>query len=162
MKLASGTMRISDLQRAGVAVGLGTDGPASNNDLDLFAAMLVAPLLQKHAQADTTALPARKVVAMATIEGARALGMEDRIGSLEVGKRADIVIVDGDAPNLVPRYDPYSHLSYAARGDDVRATIVEGRVLYLDGQYRSLDAAAIRTQARSIAERIRGVVGPNR
>ena len=158
MKLASGTMRIAALQQAGVAVGIGTDGAASNNDLDLFSALLIAALLQKHAAADPTVLPAASVIAMATIEGARAIGLETEIGSLELGKRADIVIVDGDAPNLVPRYSPYSHLVYAAHGSNVRATIVEGRVLYLDGEFRTLDPVAIRAAARTMARRVAAAV----
>ena len=158
MKLASGAMRLVDLRAAGVAVGLGTDGPASNNDLDMFGALLVAALLHKQERADPTALPARVALALATREGARALGMQDTIGSLEAGKRADLVVVDGDQPNLVPRYDPYSHLVYAARAGDVRATVVEGRVLYRDGEYLTLDRAAVVRQARRVAERVREVV----
>lgn len=151
MKLAAGRMRVGDLQAAGVPVGLGSDGAASNNDLDMFAAMLVAPLLQKHTLGDPTALPATEVVAMATITGARAIHLEADIGSLEIGKRGDIVVLDGNAPNLVPRYDPYSHLAYASHGKDVRATIAEGRVLFLDGQYLTLDADAIVAAAREMA-----------
>ena len=158
MKLASGTMPVAALRAAGVAVGLGTDGAASNNDLDLFGAMLTAALLHKHMQQDPTAMPATEVVAMATIDGARALGLEDKIGSLEVGKRADFIIVDGDESNLVPRYDPYSHLTYTARGDDVKTTIVDGRVLFHEGEFTTLDPAAIRAAARRVAERVRAVV----
>jgi len=158
MKLASGTMRIEDLQAAGVAVGLGTDGAASNNDLDMFGALLTASLLQKHMRRDPTALPALDVLAMATTEGARSLGMEADIGSLEIGKQADIVVLDGSAPNMVPRYDPYSHLVYAARGDNVRATIVAGRILYLDGSFRTLDPKAVVAAARQQAERVREAV----
>ncbi len=159
LKLASGVMRVEDLFSAGVATGLGTDGPASNNDLDMFGALLTAPLQQKNFNVDPTATPATRVFAMATIEGARAIGMEDRIGSLEPGKRADVVIVDGDAPNLVPRYDPYSHLAYAARGDNVRATIVEGAVLFLDGDFLTLDVEATLAAAREQANRVREAVG---
>ncbi len=159
MKLASGPMRVEALHAAGVAVGIGTDGAASNNDLDLFGAMLLAPLLAKHEHGDPTALPAARVVAMATIEGARAIGMAERIGSIEVGKRADLVVLDGDSANLVPRYDPYSHLAYAARGHDVRATLVEGRILYLDGEYRTLEPATIIQAARAQAERVRQAIG---
>lgn len=158
MKLASGAMPVVELRQAGVTVALGTDGPASNNDLDMFGAMTAAALLAKHASGDPTALPAPEVLALATIEGARALGLDDRIGSLEAGKRADLIVVDGDAPNLVPRYDPYSHLVYAARGDDVELTMVEGRVLYRQGRFETLDADRIRTTARRIAGRVREVV----
>ncbi len=159
LKLASGVMRIGALLEAGVATGLGTDGAASNNDLDMFGALLAAPLQQKNVRVDPTATPAPTIMTMATIGGARALGMEDTIGSLEIGKRADVVIVDGDAPNLVPRFDPYSHLVYAARGDNVRATIVDGRVLYLDGDFRTIDVAATLAAARTQADRVREAVG---
>jgi len=159
LKLASGVMRIGALLDAGVATGLGTDGAASNNDLDMFGAMLAAPLQQKSVRVDPTATPAPTILAMATIGGARALGMDDTIGSLETGKRADVVIVDGDAPNLVPRFDPYSHLVYAARGDNVRATIVEGNVLYLDGEFRTIDVVATLAAARAQAARVREAVG---
>ena len=160
MKLASGVMRVEDVRTAGIPLGIGTDGAASNNDLDLFAAMLSAALLQKHVRIDPRALPATAVVAMATIEGARALHMEETIGSLEVGKRADIVVIDGNSPNAVPRYDAYSHLVYAAHGADVRATVVDGQVLYLDGEYRTLDMDAVLSAARAIAGQILQAVQP--
>jgi 5-methylthioadenosine/S-adenosylhomocysteine deaminase len=159
LKLASGVMRVGELIAADVATGLGTDGPASNNDLDMFGAMLAAPLQQKSVHVDPTATPAPTILAMATVEGARALGMDSTIGSLEAGKRADIVIIDGDAPNLVPRFDPYSHLVYAARGDNVRATVVEGRVLFLDGAFRTIDVGATLAAARRQAARVRAAVG---
>ncbi len=159
MKLASGTMPVARLRQAGVAVGLGTDGPASNNDLDMFGAMLTGALLHKLVGNDPTAMPAAEIVALATIEGARALRMDDAIGSLEVGKQADIIIVDGSRPNLVPRYDPYSHLTYAAHGDDVKTTIVSGRILYHDGAFTTLDPEAIFSAARQMADRVRQVIG---
>ncbi len=158
MKLASGTMPINGLRAGGVAVGLGTDGPASNNDLDMFGAMLIAALLHKHAGGDPTAMPAEAVVAMATIEGARALNMDDAIGSLEVGKRADFVVVDGSNASLVPRYDVYSHLVYAARGDAVTTTVVDGRVLFADGAFESLDEARVIAAGRRAAEKVREAV----
>ena len=158
MKLASGTMRIEALQRAGVAVGLGTDGAASNNDLDMFGAMFLAPLLQKHTRNDPTALPASEALALATISGARAIGLEAEIGSLEVGKRADMTIVSGDVPSLVPRYDPYSHLAYAARGDHVRVTVVDGRVLYRDGVFSTLDSEAVVAAAWALRDQIEAAV----
>jgi len=159
LKLASGVMRIEALLEAGVATGLGTDGAASNNDLDMFGAMLTAPLQQKNVRVDPTATSAPTILAMATIGGARALGMADTIGSLQMGKRADVVIVDGDAPNMVPRFDPYSHLVYAARGDNVRATVVDGRLLYLDGEFRTIDVTATLAAAREQAVRVREAVG---
>ena len=158
MKLASGTMPIAALRQAGVAVGLGTDGAASNNDLDMFGAMSTGALLHKLIDDDPTAMPATEVVTLATIEGARALQMDTVTGSLEVGKRADLIIVDGSRPSLVPRYDPYSHLTYAARGDDVKTTIVDGRILYDDNTFRTLDPDAIVEEARRAADRVREVV----
>jgi 5-methylthioadenosine/S-adenosylhomocysteine deaminase len=158
MKLASGTMPLAELRAAGVAVGLGTDGPASNNDLDMFGAITTAALLHKHMAADPTALPATEALALATIEGARALGLDASIGSLEVGKRADLIIVDGSRPNLVPRYDPYSHLAYTTRGSDVKTTIVDGRILFEDGRFTTLDPQRIEAAARQAAERVRTAV----
>jgi len=158
MKLASGTMPVPELLAAGIPVGLGPDGAASNNDLDMFGAMQEEALLQKHARQAPAALPAWRAVEMATIGGARALHMQDEIGSIEVGKRADLVLVDGDAPNMVPRYDPYSHLVYTAQGDNVRLTVVEGRILYRDGAYTSLDPARVIADARRLADRVREAV----
>lgn len=159
MKLASGAARVPALLAAGVAVGIGTDGAASNNDLDLFDALSLASFLQKLTASDPTALPADQVFAMATIGGARALGIADRVGSLEPGKRADVVVLDGDAPSLVPRYDVYSHLVYAASGGHVKATLVDGVVLYRDGAHLTLDADATREAAWAIAARVRSAVG---
>lgn len=159
MKLASGTMPIAALRDAGVAVGLGTDGPASNNDLDMFGAMLTAALLHKLVGEDPTAVPAIEAVALATIEGARALGLQDQIGSLEAGKRADFIVVDGSRAHLVPRYDVYSHLTYAARAGDVETTVVDGRILYADETFETLDPEAVIAAARQAAVRVRGVVG---
>lgn len=159
MKLASGTMRVGDLQAAGVPVGLGTDGAASNNDLDMFEAVRFAALLQKLAGSDPTALPAEAALAMATLEGARAIGLDDRIGSLEVGKRADLIVVDGEGAHQVPRYSPTSHLAYVTRGSDVRITIVDGRILYRDGAFTTLDEDAVRSAARAMAARIAETVG---
>jgi len=160
MKLASGTMPVVELRRAGVAVALGTDGPASHNDLDLFRAMAAAAPLAKHASGDPTALPAEEVVALATIEGARALGMGERIGSLEPGKRADLIVVDGDATNLVPRYDPYSHLVYAALASGLERTRVEEREREDHGGCGIIEPDPIRETARRLADRVQaGIEG---
>ena len=162
MKLASGTMPIAALRGAGVIVGLGTDGAASNNDLDMFGAMFSAALLHKQMEGDPTAMPATEVVAIATIESARALGLGDDIGSLESGKRADLIVVDGSSINLVPQYDPYSHLVYSARGSDVSTTVVDGRVLYRDGRFLTLDRDRIEAAARQIGTRVREVLSARR
>src|SRR3954463_10864117 len=120
MKLASGAAKVVAMRAAGVHVGLGTDGAASNNDLDMFEAMRQAALLAKLQTMDPRAVPARAAVEMATIGGARVLGLDKDIGSLEPGKRADLILVSMGAARQVPMYDPLSHLVYVTRGDDVR------------------------------------------
>ncbi len=158
MKLASGTAPVLDYLRAGVTVGLGTDGAASNNDLDMFEAMRQAALLHKLISRDPRALSARTALQLATIGGARALGLGDRIGSLEPGKLADLIAVRTDHPRQVPMYDPISHLVYTTHGDDVRLTMVNGRVLMRDGRVESLDEAAVIRDARAAAEQVREAV----
>ena len=123
---------VARLLAAGIPVGLGTDGPASNNDLDLFGEMDAAAKLQKLVAGDPAALPAETVFRMATMGGARVLKLQDQIGSLEAGKRADIVLVDTRRAGLTPLYQVYSHLVYAARGSDVTTVIVNGRVVVSD------------------------------
>ncbi|MFQ5744701.1 MAG: amidohydrolase family protein [Acidobacteriota bacterium] len=162
MKLASGTMPLRRLRAAGILVGLGTDGAASNNDLDMFGAINAAALLRKQVSADPSALPAAEALAMATIEGARALGLDTQIGSLEVGKRADIVVISSDSPHQVPRYEPTSQIVYATGGADVRATIVDGRILYRDGQFNSLDSETIKAAAAALATRITAATAARR
>ena len=159
MKLASGTAPVLPLRAAGVPVGLGTDGAASNNDLDMFEAMRQAALLHKLQSGDPRALPAGDVLAMATREGAEALGMAGEIGSLEPGKRADLIVVSMRAARQTPMYDPLSHLVYVTRGDDVRTTIVNGRILMRDGTVLTLDETGVLTEARERAESVRGAVG---
>jgi 5-methylthioadenosine/S-adenosylhomocysteine deaminase len=127
MKLASGIAPVPEMLSRGITVGLGTDGPASNNDLDLFGEMSTAAKIHKLKTGDTTVMDAVTVLRMATIEGAKALGIGDITGSLEKGKKGDIIIVDMNKPHLVPVYNPYSHLVYSARGSDVSHTIINGR-----------------------------------
>ena len=133
MKLASGIAPVPDFLAAGITVGLGTDGCASNNDLDLLHEMDTAAKLHKVRSGDPTACTARTVVEMATIRGAEAVGLGAVIGSLEIGKAADITVLATDAPHLVPIYHPASHLVYVARGDDVREVLVAGRRLVAEG-----------------------------
>jgi 5-methylthioadenosine/S-adenosylhomocysteine deaminase len=159
MKLASGIAPVPALRKAGVPVGLGTDGAASNNDLDMFEAMREAALLQKLATKDPRTLPAAEVIAMATIEGARAIGLDQQIGSLEPGKRADLIIVGMHAARQTPMYDPLSHLVYTTRGDDVRTTVVNGTVLMREKQVLTLDEAAVLAEARTLASQVRKAVG---
>ncbi|MEO8257928.1 MAG: amidohydrolase family protein, partial [Acidobacteriota bacterium] len=136
----------------------GTDGAASNNDLDMFEAMRQASFLAKHAAHDPTAVPARTALDLATIGGAAALGMQQLIGSLEGGKRADLIMVSTGAARQTPLYDPVSHLVYVTRGDDVRTTIVNGRVLMRDRKLRTLDRAAVIAAANRLAGKVRDAV----
>ena len=159
MKLASGTAPVPALRKAGVPVGLGTDGAASNNDLDMFEAMRQAAFLHKLQSKDPRTLPAGEVLAMATIEGARALGLHREIGSLEPGKRADLIVVGMDSARQTPMYDPLSHLVYATRGDDVQTTIVNGRVLMREKKVLTLDETAVLAEARTLAQQVRKAVG---
>lgn len=159
LKLASGVARVTALRQAGVAVGLGTDGCASNNDLDMFEEMRLAALLPKGISGDPTAVPARAAVEMATIEGARALYLDAEIGSLEPGKWADVVVVNLDGVHETPRFalsdgNVYSQLVYAAKSCDVRDVAVAGKFLMRDGELLSVDVARVRAQAEAIAERI--------
>jgi 5-methylthioadenosine/S-adenosylhomocysteine deaminase len=159
MKLASGAAPVTKYLSAGIAIGLGTDGAASNNDLDMFEAMRQASFLAKHATRDPTAVPARTALDMATIGGARVLGMEALAGSLEVGKRADLITVSIGAARQTPLYDPVSHLVYVTRGDDVRTTIVNGKILMKDRRVRTLDRAAVIADANRLAQKVREAVG---
>lgn len=158
MKLASGTAPVPAYLKAGTKLGLGTDGAASNNDLDMFEAMRQAALLHKLVSRDPRMVSAKTALAMATIGGARALGLQDRLGSLDVGKLADIIAVRTDRPRQVPMYDPVSHLVYTMHGDDVAMTVVNGRVLLKDGVVRTLDEAAVIRDARAAADSVRKAV----
>ena len=141
MKLASGILNVVGARKAGVDVGLGTDGVAgSNNDHDMWEAMDFAGKLAKVSTMDPTALPAKVLLRMATIEGARALKMDDRIGSLEAGKRADLVAVDVSGARTQPLWDVFSTLVYAVKESDVSLTMVEGRVLWDGRSVRTVDA----------------------
>jgi 5-methylthioadenosine/S-adenosylhomocysteine deaminase len=159
MKLSSGIAPVPEYLAAGVTVGLGTDGAASNNDLDMFEAMRFAALLHKVKTGDPRALPAATVLEMATMAGARALGLEKQIGSLEIGKRADVVIVSAAGARMTPLYDPVSHLVYAAHGADVRTVIVNGRVVMRDRKVLTLDEPAVLAEARTFADAVRAAVG---
>jgi 5-methylthioadenosine/S-adenosylhomocysteine deaminase len=159
MKLASGAAPVVELRKAGVVVALGTDGAASNNDLDMFEAMRQAAFLAKHTTGDPRAIPATTALQMATIDGARVLGMEREIGSLEAGKRADLAIVSMSAARQTPLYDPISHLVYTSRGDDVRTVIVNGRVVMRDRKVLTLDEAGVLAEARKWADKVAAAVG---
>lgn len=155
MMLASGVSPVPELRAAGVAVGLGTDGPAgSNNDLDLMEEMDLAAKLQKITKMDPRALGAKSVVEMATIEGAKALHMEKEIGSLEAGKKADIILIGLDEPNAVPMYDIYAQLAYALKGSDVETVVIGGRVIMRDKKLLTLNEPEILAKAREYRPKI--------
>ncbi|MBR9985190.1 MAG: amidohydrolase [Desulfosarcina sp.] len=155
MKLASGIAPVTAMQSAGVTVSLGTDGCASNNNLDLFGEMGTAAKLHKVATFDPTALNAASVLNMATIDGAHAVGMADRIGSLEIGKQADIVILDTRTPHLTPMYHPESHIVYAAGGADVRHVLVAGRQVVRDRRLLTIDIGEVIDRVNAIGREIR-------
>ena len=156
MKLGSGIAPVPDMLDRGICVSLGSDGAACNNHLDMFGEMRLAALLQS-IRLGPGALPARQALTMATRNGARALGLEAEIGSIEAGKRADLILIDRDRPHLAPSADPFSTLVYAARPGDVRMTMVDGEILVRDGIASRLDAAQITSdanrEARALAMR---------
>jgi 5-methylthioadenosine/S-adenosylhomocysteine deaminase len=158
MKLASGVAAVPQWIARGLHAGLGTDGAASNNDLDMFEAMRTAAFLHKVTSMDPRVLPARQALELATRRGAEALGMGDRIGSLEPGKQADLITVAVDGARQTPMYEPMSHLVYVSRGDDVRTTIVAGRVLMENGRVTTLKVNDVLRDARAMAERVRAAV----
>jgi 5-methylthioadenosine/S-adenosylhomocysteine deaminase len=151
LKLVAGVAPVPGLLARGVTVGLGTDGAASNNNLDLWGEMSLAARLHKVWQGDLTVLPAHQVVALATREGAKVLGLGDRVGTLAPGKQADLIVMDTNQAHLTPLYDPYSHLVYAARSADVRHVMVAGRWLLKDRQLLTLDWGEIASRARAYA-----------
>jgi 5-methylthioadenosine/S-adenosylhomocysteine deaminase len=155
MKLASGIAPVTDLLARGVPVGLGTDGCASNNNLDLLSELDTAAKLAKVRRLDPTALPAREALALATRQGARVLGLEKEVGTLTPGLKADLVVIDLDQPHLTPLYDPYSHLVYAATGADVETVVVEGRLLVENRQLLAFDLPETLTRARELAGRVK-------
>ncbi len=156
MKLASGVAPVAAMHAALLDVGLGTDGAASNNDVDMFGEMDSAAKLQKVHNLDPTALPALDVLQMGTMGGARVLGAEQMIGSLEVGKRADIIVLDLEQPHLTPMYNIPSHLVYAARGGDVVHSVIDGRVIMENRRLLNLDEEAILAHCRELAHKLTG------
>jgi 5-methylthioadenosine/S-adenosylhomocysteine deaminase len=156
LKLASGVAPVPALLAAGITVGLGTYGAASNNTLDLLRDAQLAALLHKGIAGDPTVLPARTVLDMLTRCGARVLGLEQRIGTLTPGKEADLICVATDAAHACPVYDPFSHLVCAARSSDVRHVVVRGKVTVRNGALQTVDLERVREHAREIARRVRG------
>jgi len=159
MKIAAGVAPVPALIAAGVAVGVGTDGAGSNNDLDLWEEIDTAAKLHKVTALDPTALPARQALAMATREGARALDLDREIGSLEVGKRADLIVVRADGLHQRPQNpatSPYSFLVYATKSSDVETVLVDGKVVVRDGRVLTLDEAEVLRKATAWRARIEG------
>lgn len=154
MKLASGVAPIPELLAKGVTVGLGTDGCASNNNLDLFQEMDSAAKLHKVHRLDPTVMPSDVVLHMATLGGAKVLGLDKEIGSLEVGKKADIIILDLNRPHLQPIYNITSQLVYSATGADVRDVIIDGRIIMRDRKLLTLDENEILRKAQEWKKKI--------
>ena len=156
LKLGSGIARVSEMLTRGISVSLGADGAACNNRLDMFTEMRTAALLQKALQGPEV-LPAARALRMATIDGARALGLENEIGSLEIGKRADVVVVDLNQLHSSPKQDVISPLVYSAQPSDVRVTIIDGRVVMRDGELMTMDESVVvkeaNREASALAER---------
>jgi 5-methylthioadenosine/S-adenosylhomocysteine deaminase len=160
MMLASGVSPVREMREAGVAVGLGTDGPAgSNNDLDLMEEMDLAAKLAKITHMDPLALNAKAVVEMATIDGARALHLDKEIGSLEPGKKADLVLLSLDHPNAVPMYDVYAQLAYALKASDVETVVIGGRVVMRDRKLLTVNEAEAIAKAREYKKKIAASLG---
>jgi 5-methylthioadenosine/S-adenosylhomocysteine deaminase len=161
LKLGSGLARIAEMLARKISVSLGADGAACNNRLDMFTEMRTAALLQKLAHGPEV-LPAHRVLRMATIDGARALGLDKEIGSVEAGKRADLIVVKLDQLHSSPQRDAVSALVYAAVASDVRATIIDGQVLMRDGELLTMNEASVienaNREASALAERA-GVIG---
>jgi len=162
MMIASGVAPVPEERAAGIAVGLGTDGPAgSNNDLDLMEEMDLAAKLAKITKMSPLALNAKAVVEMATIDGARALHMENEIGSLEKGKKADLIVISLDEPNGVPVYDIYAQLAYALKASDVETVMIGGRLVMSDHKLLTVDEEAAIAKAKEYGEKVKASLGMN-
>jgi len=160
MMIASGVSPVPEMRAAGVAVGLGTDGPAgSNNDLDLMEEIDLAAKLAKISKMDPLALNAKSVVEMATIDGARALHLEKEIGSLEPGKKADVILISLDEPNAVPMYDIYAQIAYSLKGSDVQTVVIGGQVVMRDRKLLTIDEPAVLEKAREYGEKVKKSLG---
>ena len=155
LKLGSGIARVSDMLAHGVNVALGTDGCCSNNSHDLFEAIKLAALLAKGSSGDPTRLPAYEAIKLATVNGAQAQGREGQIGRIHEGLQADLILVKTDSPSMCPVYAPASAIAYAARGKDVRLTMIRGKILYENGEFMTIDIQKAIREARDIAARIR-------
>ena len=155
MKLASGVAPVPAMIAKGITVGLGTDGCASNNNLDLFGEMDMAAKLHKVNNLDPTVMNAQTLIQMTTIDGAKVLGLDKITGSLEVGKRADLIVIDTNKPHLVPMYNPYSHLVYAANGHDVKHSIIDGNIVMEDRRLLTLDVEDIIERSKEKSNKVK-------
>jgi 5-methylthioadenosine/S-adenosylhomocysteine deaminase len=155
LKLASGRTPVARMRRKGVAVGFGTDGASSENMLHILGSeMRIGAIQAKELEGDPAVYTAYDAVAMATIEAARVLGMEDEIGSLEPGKKADLILIDAERPHLTPNHDVFALIAYSALPSDVAMTIVDGRIVYEDGQLTTMDGREIMARVREAAARL--------
>jgi 5-methylthioadenosine/S-adenosylhomocysteine deaminase len=160
MMIASGVALVPEMRAAGIAVGLGTDGPAgSNNDLDLMEEIDLAAKLAKISKMNPLALNAKAVVEMATIDGARALHMEKEIGSLDAGKKADLIVISLDEPNAVPMYDVYAQVAYSLKGSDVETVVIGGRVVMRDRKLLTIDEPRVLEKAREYGKSVKTSLG---
>ncbi|MEO6391415.1 MAG: amidohydrolase [Pyrinomonadaceae bacterium] len=162
MKLASGVAPVPEMLKRAIAVGLGTDGAASNNDLNMWEEMDTAAKLHKMFSGDPKVITALEALEMATIRGAKALHLDQHIGSLEVGKRADLIVVDLDDLNQIPRFNLYSHLVYATKANDVRTVVIQGRVIMVDRRLLTLNEIDIKRRARAYQVKILKSLTPPR
>jgi len=155
MKLAAGIAPAPQMLEKGITVGLGTDGAASNNDLDMFREMDAAAKIHKVSALNPTVMSAETVIKIATFGGARLLGLDHLIGSIETGKLADIIVLDMNQPHLTPLYNPYSQLVYAARGSDVITSIINGKIVMENRRLLTINLRQVMDEVCRIAERIR-------
>lgn len=160
-KLASGVARILDLHRAGVNVALGTDGPASGNDIDLWIAIRLAGYMQKTFAKNPAVLPAVDLVRMATINGARALQLDHMIGSLEVGKRADLIVLDADSPSLTPNFDPHTTIATCVTRADVLHVLVDGNIVVRDRKCQTIDHRSAVSKVKALGKQVLASVNNN-
>lgn len=160
-KLASGTARILDLHRAGVNVALGTDGPASGNDIDLWIAIRLAGYIQKTVAKNPAVLPALEIVRMATINGARALQLDHLIGSLEVGKRADLIVLDADSPSLTPNFNPHTTIATSVTRADVVHVLVDGKVVVRDRKCLTINHKSAVGAVKALGKQVLASVSNN-
>jgi 5-methylthioadenosine/S-adenosylhomocysteine deaminase len=149
LKLSAGAAQAAKMQAHGINVALGTDGACSNNNLDLFEELKTAALLQKYLTKDPTTLPAYEAIKLATVNGAIGQGRENETGKIAVGYDADMIMLNLDAPHLFPLNDPCSAVAYAASGSDVDLTMVQGRILYESGEYKTIDMEKVRHEVEN-------------